>query len=111
MVNRPFRESILYLAIVIFAVSNLAIASDNVTRGTQGKVTRVNFEKKVLVVYETDFFWNENTVFCDKNGTSIAVNQLKPNAWVDILWENGTGAQKRIAKKVYLLSRPVNKGD
>ena len=78
---------------------------------TQGKVMTVDFEKKILVVYETEFSWDQNTAFCNKKGVPIGINELKPNARVDILWEYATGTKKRIAKTVYLLSKHIGEED
>ena len=109
MINRFFRKGILPFTILVIAISALAFASDNVTYKVQGKVAVVNLDKKFLVIGETTFSWNQNTIFSDAKESPITINKVKPNAWVYIECEYIRRTDKRIAKKVYLLPRRIEK--
>jgi len=97
------------LTILVLAISALAFASDNVTYKVQGKVAVVNLDKKFLVIGETTFSWNQNTIFSDAKESPITINKVKPNAWVYIECEYIRRTDKRIAKKVYLLPKLIGK--
>jgi hypothetical protein len=107
--NRLFRKGILPFAILVLAISGIAFALDNVAYKTQGKVTEVNLVKKTLVIGETTFFWDENTIFSDAKGSPVAINRVKPNGWVYIACEYNKRTDRRIARKVYLLPKHIGK--
>jgi hypothetical protein len=109
MINRFFRKGILPFTILVLAVSALAFASDNVDYKIQGKVAAVNLDKKTLVIGETTFSWNEKTIFTDAKESPISINKVTPNAWVYIECEYIKRTDKRIAKKVYLLPKRIEK--
>ncbi len=109
MINGFFRKGILPFTILVLAISALAFASDNATYKTQGKVTELNLDKKILVIGETSFSWNEKTIFSDAKESPITINKVKPNAWVYIVCEYNRRTDKRIATKVYLLPRRIEK--
>ena len=88
-------------------ISALALASSSVIYKTQGKVTEVNLKRKSLAVYETSFYWDHNTIFSNEKGSPITIEKLKPQTWVYIECEYRKNIDKRIAKKVYLLPKPV----
>jgi hypothetical protein len=97
------------LTILLLAISTMAFALDNIAYKTQGKVTEVNLVKKTLVIGETTFFWDENTIFSDAKGFPITINRVKPNGWVYIECEYNKRTDVRIARKVYLLPRHIGK--
>jgi len=97
------------LTILLLAISALAFALDDHTYKIQGKVTEVNLDKKTLAIGETNFFWDQKTIFSDAKGSPITINNVKPNAWVYIECEYMRRSDKRIAKKVYLLPRRIGK--
>jgi hypothetical protein len=97
------------LTILVLAISAIAFALDNIAYKTQGKVTEVNLVKKTLVIGETTFFWDENTIFSDAKGSPITINKVKPDAWVYIACEYNRRTDKRIARNVYLLPKHIGK--
>ena len=111
MRSRYFRKEILLFAIFVLIISALALASDSVIYKIQGKVTEVNLKKMSLAVYETSFFWDHNTIFSDEKENPITINKVKPNSWIYIVCEYGIRTNKRIAKKVYLLPKPIEDKD
>lgn len=106
-----FIKKILLVTILVSFISALALASDSVIYKIQGKVTEVNLKKMSLAVYETSFIWDHNTIFSDEKENPITINKVKPNSWIYIVCEYGIGTNKRIAKKVYLLPKPIEDKD
>ena len=102
-----FIKEILLVTILVSIISALALASDSVVYKIQGKVTEVNLKKMSLAVYETSFFWDQNTIFSNEKGSPITIDKLKPQTWVYIECEYRKNTDKRIAKRVYLLPNPI----
>jgi hypothetical protein len=104
-------KEILLATILVSFISALALASDSVIYNIQGKVTEINLRKKSLTVYETSFAWNQNTIFSNEKGSPITIDKLKPQTWVYIECEYRKDIDKRIAKRVYLLPKPIEDKD
>jgi hypothetical protein len=64
-------------------------------------VDTVDLKKKVFVVNESTYSWNNNTTFSDEKGTPVKIiDRLKPKTLVLVEWEPVKGNRKRIAKRV-----------
>lgn len=95
-----FRKQIPLIAILLFLAFSLAWGADNHIKKSRGKVETIDLKRKVFVVNESMYSWNNDTIFSDEKGTPVKIDRLKPNTPVFIEWESVKGNRKRIAKRV-----------
>jgi hypothetical protein len=105
--NRFFKKEFPFLVLLILMVSASAFASDNDRVRVQGRVMTVDLEKKMLVVNEKTFFWGTHTKIKNEKDSPIAMDSLKPQAWIYIEGEYDKGVKKLMAKKIYLLPKYI----
>lgn len=94
------------ISVILFF--NLSFASDESNITLQGKVFRISLEKRMMMVNEGLFFWNEKTIFTNPKGTSIAPETLKKDSWVYIEGEKNKSGKGIMIKKIYLLPKYIN---
>jgi len=82
---RFFGKEVILVVCFIFLFSALAFA-----QGTdmqfKGKVMKLDLAKKMVVVNEHTFFWNQTTLFYDENGSPLTITEdrLKKGTLVSI---------------------------
>ena len=88
-------------------ISSLTFAGNKDIVTFQGVVTELDWEKKVIVVNEKSFAFDQNTIVHNEKGYSIPQDNLKTKTWVFI---EGTKdkRQKKMAKKIYLLPKYID---
>ena len=104
MTSPIFRKGIPLIAVLLFLNISLVLAADSMIKNTRGKVEIVDVKKKVFVVNESEYFWNQITTFSDEKGTPLKIDRVKPQASVYIQWESVKGSRKRIAKRVCIFN-------
>jgi len=92
-----------------FAFYSLTLASEKDKVRFQGVIVELDLKKKVMVINETTFFWNENTIFNTAKGVPIAVDRFKPKDWVYAEGEYDQRKKKVAATKIYLLPKYIEK--
>jgi hypothetical protein len=102
---RFFGKEIILIVCFIFLFSALALAQGKDIQ-TKGKVMKLDFAKKTVIVNEKTFVWNANTLFFDEKGSpiSITADRLVKGTKVRI---EATWIQKKplVIKKLYLLPK------
>ena len=90
--------------VIIFLTSALASEEDKIK--FQGKIMGLNLEKKMMIVNEGLFVWDEETVINNHEGSLITIEKFKPDSWVYI---EGERIKKQIViRKIYLLPKYVD---
>ncbi len=104
MTSPIFRKGIPLIAVLLFLSISLVLAADSKIKNSRGKVETVDFKKKVFILNESNYFWNDGTIFSDEKGTPVKIERLKPKASVYVQWESVKGSGKRIARKVCIFN-------
>ena len=111
MGKKYFRNEwiIIFSSIFIFSALALALDEDH-TVSVQGLVMDLDLQKKIVVVNEAMFTWNQNTVFHNEQGTVINnIDRLKLNTWVYIEGEFDGNKRYNVAKNIYFLPKYIHK--
>jgi hypothetical protein len=102
---RFFGKEIILIVCFIFLFSALAFAQGKDIQ-TKGKVMKLDFAKKTVIVNEKTFVWNSNTLFYDEKGSpiSITADRLAKGTLVSI---EATWIKKKplVIKKLSLLPK------
>ena len=69
-----FGKEVILIVCFIFLFSALAFAQGKDDQ-SKGKVMRLDFAKKMVVVNEKAFFWNQATLFYDGKGSPISITE------------------------------------
>jgi hypothetical protein len=105
-VNRNSLKVLILVVCFTFSFSSLIVAQDKDKVRLQGVLVELDLKKRVMMVNETTFFCDGNTVFNDSKGVLIPVDKFKIKAWVYVEGEKDKG-NKKVAKKVYLLPKYI----
>jgi hypothetical protein len=99
---------VIFSSIFIFSALALALDEDHTVR-VQGLIMDLDVQKKIVVVNEKMFIWNQNTVFHNEQGTPINnIDRLKLNTWIYIEGEFGTVKNCFLAKNIYFLAKHID---
>ena len=71
MKTRLFGKELALIVCVVFIFPAFAFAAKDNVLSIQGKVMSLNMTKKTVVVNETAFLWNAESVFYDEKGAPI----------------------------------------
>ena len=69
-----FGKEVILIVCFIFLFSALAFAQGKDIQ-SKGKVMQLDFAKKMVVVNEKAFFWNQATLFYDEKGSPISITE------------------------------------
>ena len=98
-------KEIVLVVCFIFLFSALAFAQGK-DMLIKGKVMKLDFAKKTVIVNEKTFFWDQNTLFYDEKGSPVSIteNRLVKGTKVSI---EATWIKKKplVIKKLYLLPK------
>jgi hypothetical protein len=72
-----FGKEVILIVCFLFLFSALDFAQGKDVVRTRGRVASLNVAGKILTVGETDFVWNQNTMFYDETGSPITADRLK----------------------------------
>jgi hypothetical protein len=71
---RFFGKEVILVICFIFLFSALAFAQGKEMQ-IKGKVMQLDFAKKMVIVNEKTFFWNQNTLFYDEKGSPVSITE------------------------------------
>ena len=91
------REAILIVCFILL-FSGLAFAQGKDVVRTVGKVMDLDVSKTVLIVSETSYVWDNNTLFYDEEGSPMTANKLRKDIRVSI-------EARKIKGKPYLIKK------
>jgi hypothetical protein len=96
---RFFGKEVILIVCFIFLFSALAFAQEKDMQ-IEGKVMKLDFAKKMVVVAEKTFYWNQTTLFYDEKGSPITItaDRLAKRTMVSI-------EATRIKKKPYIIKK------
>jgi len=105
MVKSIFRKGITFGTVWMIIFFALTYASGGEKIRLQGHLMGLNLEKKVMIVNEGLFVWDEKTVINNHEGSPITIEKFKPDSWVYI---EGEKVKKQIViRKIYLLPKYI----
>ena len=70
------------ISVILFF--SLSFASEEGSIRLQGKMMQISLEKRMMMVNEGLFFWDEKTIINNHKGSPITTEKLKKNSWVYI---------------------------
>jgi len=88
-------------------ISSLTFAADKGIVSFQGIVMELDWEKKIIIVNERSFAFDQNTIVHNEKGSPIPQDNLKTKTWVFIEGVKDK-SQKKVAKKIYLLPKYID---
>jgi hypothetical protein len=104
----PRKEWIIIFSSIFIFYSLAHALDDNHAVSVQGLIMDLDLQKKIVVVNEAVFTWNQNTVFYNEQGTVIKnIDGLRLNTRVHIEGELGTVKNCFLAKHIYFLPKNV----
>ena len=86
----------------------LSFASEESSIRLQGRAMGITLEKRMMMVNEGLFFWDEKTIFSNHKGSSITPETLKKNSWVYIEGEKDKALKGIRIRKIYLLPKYID---
>lgn len=86
----------------------LTYASEEDTIKLQGIMMGLNLGKKMMVVNERPFVWDEKTIINNDQGSLITIDKLKLDSWVYIEGERDKVNKRIMIKKIYLLPKYID---
>ena len=69
----------------------------------QGLIMNLDLWKKMMIVNERTFTWDQNTKFYDEKGSPITVDKLRVKTWVYIVGTRDSAKGRVNGEKIYLL--------
>ena len=92
------------VCMIILLTSTYASEEDKIK--FQGKIMNLNLERKMMIVNEGLFVWDEKTVINNHEGSLVTIEKFKPDLWVYI---EGERVKKQIViRKIYLLPKYID---
>jgi hypothetical protein len=99
------RKEVILIVCFIFLFSALAFAQGKDVQ-SKGKVMKLDFAKKTVIVNEKTFVWDANTLFFDEKGSPIIItaDRLAKGTMVRV---EATWIKNKplVVKKLYLLPK------
>jgi len=75
----------------------------------QGLIMNVDLEKKMLIVNESTFVWDQNTRFYNDKASPMTVDKLGAKTWIYIQGVKDSSGKKMVAEKIYILPKYIDK--
>jgi len=98
----------IFLAILLsLFISSLTFAASKDIVTFQGIVTELDWKKKIIIVNERSFAFDQNTIVHNEKGSPIPQDNLKTKTWVFVEGVKDK-SQKKLAKKIYLLPKYID---
>ncbi len=105
--NNPYLRGILLTILFSLFISSLTFAADKDTVTFQGIVTELDWKKRIIIVNERSFAFNENTIVHNDKGSPIPQDKLKTKTWVFVEGVKDKN-RKKLATKIYLLPKYID---
>jgi len=105
--KNPYPTGILLTILFSLFISSLTFAADKDIVTFQGIVMELDWKKKMIVVNERSFAFNQNTIVYNEKGSLIPQDNLRTKTWVFIEGVKDKN-QKKVAKKIYLLPKYID---
>ena len=105
--KNPCPRGIFLTILLSLFISSLTFAADKDIVNFQGFVMELDWKKKVIVVNERSFSFDQNTVIHNEKGSPIPQDNLKTKTWVFIEGIKDKN-QKKLATKIYLLPKYID---
>ena len=98
-----------FLLAILFSlfISSLTFAANKDIVTFQGIVMELDWQKKIIIVNERSFAFDQNTIVYNEKGSPIPQDRLKAKTWVFIEGVKDK-SQKKVAKKIYLLPKYID---
>lgn len=105
--KKSYSLGVLFTIFFSLFISSLTFAADKDIVTFQGVVTELDWKKKMIIVNERSFSFNQNTVVHNEKGSPVPQENLKTKTWVFI---EGTKdkSQKKLARKIYILPKYID---
>ena len=100
-------RSLILVVFFTLVFSSLTLAQDKGRLKFQGILMELDLKKRVMVVNETTFSWDEKTIFNNDKEDPIPLDKLKTNDWVYVEGEYDK-TNKKVARKIYLLPKYID---
>jgi hypothetical protein len=75
----------------------------------QGVIMNVDLQKKMLIVNESTFMWDQNTKFYNDKASPVTVEKLRAKTWVYIEGVKESAGKRMMAEKIYVLPKYIDK--
>jgi hypothetical protein len=98
-----------FTAVLMFIFSGLDFAQGQDEFKIQGLIMNVDLQKKVMIVNESTYLWDQNTKFYNDKGSPVTVDKLRAKTWVYIQGVKDSGGKRMMAEKIYLLPKYIDK--
>jgi hypothetical protein len=103
------KKGILLSLFFLLIFSVLTFAEDISIVKMQGVMMSLDLKKSTVVINEMTFVWDQHTTFHNEGGSPIAIDKLRTKGWVYIEGENDKVHKRRVAKKIYMLPKYINR--
>ena len=100
---------VMFTIVFMFIFSALAFTQGQDAFKIQGLIMNVDFPKKVMIVNESTFIWDQNTKFYNDKGSPVTVDKLRAKTWVYIQGVKDSGGKRMTAEKIYTLPKYIDK--
>jgi hypothetical protein len=100
---------VMFTIVFMFIFSALAFAQGQDAFKIQGLIMNVDFQKKVMIVNESTFIWDQNTKFYNDKGSPVTVDKLRAKTWVYIQGVKDSAGKRMMAEKIYILPKYIDK--
>jgi hypothetical protein len=94
---------------MLILLASSALAQEDKAVKIQGRVMSLDLYMNVITVNEKVFVLNSQTLIRDEKDYPVGVDRLKPEAWVYVVGEYDTTLKKRVARRIYLLPKYVER--
>jgi hypothetical protein len=105
--NNPYARGIFLIILLSLFISSLTFAANKDIVTFQGIVMELDWKKKVIIVNERSFAFDQNTIVHNEKGSPIPQDNLKTKTWVYVEGIKDK-SQKKLATKIYLLPKYID---
>lgn len=95
----------------VMIASALTFAQEGDGFKIQGLIMNLDLWKKMMIVNERTFTWDQNTKFYDEKGSPITVDKLRVKTWVYIVGTRDGAKGRMNGEKIYLLPKYIGKNE
>ena len=100
---------VMFTVVLVFIFSPLAFAQGEDAFKIQGLIMNVDLQKKVMIVNESTFIWDQNTKFYNDKGSPVTADKLRAKTWVYIQGVKDGAGKRMMAEKIYTLPKYIDK--
>jgi hypothetical protein len=94
--------------IVLFA---LTYASGEDHLKFQGKIMNLDLQKKIMIINERPFAWDNTTIMNNSNGSTTTIDKFKSKSWVYVEGEIDKVNKRTMIRRIYLLPKHIDKNE